>query len=115
MNIIEKFRAWKTQHPDEDYQLDEIHEFANSLDRGELLEVFEALDMPELDAPDSEGWWWFMYPDGQLFCVDIFKEDGKLFREERDGHVYLATSYNGKWMRAIVPKGFESEGEDGKK
>ena len=70
---------------------------------------------PELEQPDSEGWWWFMYPDGQLFCVDIFKEDGKLFREERDGHVYLATSYNGKWMRAIVPKGFESEGEDGKK
>jgi hypothetical protein len=42
--IIEKFRAWKLKHPDEDYQLDEIQEFVSSLDRGELLEVFEALE-----------------------------------------------------------------------
>ena len=42
--IIEKFIEWKQKHPNEDYQLDQIYDFVVSLDRGELLEVFETLE-----------------------------------------------------------------------
>jgi hypothetical protein len=42
--IVEKYRKWKEEHPEEDYQTDEIFEFANSLGRGDLVSVFEYLD-----------------------------------------------------------------------
>jgi hypothetical protein len=41
--IIEAFRKWK-EGKDEDWQYDDIFEFANSLGRGELLRVFEWLE-----------------------------------------------------------------------
>jgi len=41
--IIDKFVSWQKEHPDEDYQCDEIFEFANSLGRGDMLMVFEYL------------------------------------------------------------------------
>ena len=105
MNIIEKFRAWKTQHPDEDYQLDEIHEFANSLDRGELLEVFEALDMPELDAPTGPGWWWHESLMGHIACyyVDKYDNEDGLFAYTVNGMTPVE-SFMGKWVKAITPK-----------
>lgn len=41
--VIQKFRAWKKEHPDEDYQYDEIHEFIAKLSRGELLSFFDSV------------------------------------------------------------------------
>lgn len=41
--IIEKFRKWK-YGKDEDYQVDEIGEFVNSLSRGDLLMIFEMIE-----------------------------------------------------------------------
>ena len=41
--IIQRYKSWKAEHPDEDYQYDEIHEFITGLSRGELCEVFESL------------------------------------------------------------------------
>lgn len=40
-DIINKYNAWKTEHPNEDYQLDEINEFYSGLDRSEKVEIME--------------------------------------------------------------------------
>lgn len=60
-----KFQAWKQQHSDDPgYCYDEIQEFASSLSRGELLEVFEWLEtsypivVPEQVDREKEA---FMY------------------------------------------------------
>jgi len=42
--IVLKFRKWKKENPDEEYQYDEIHDFISGLKRGELLKLFEYLD-----------------------------------------------------------------------
>jgi hypothetical protein len=39
IQILEKYKKWKIDHPDEDYQCDEIFEFIES--RGDLYEVME--------------------------------------------------------------------------
>ena len=39
--VIKKYQEWKKQHPDEDYQYDEIHEFFANLSRGEMLSFME--------------------------------------------------------------------------
>lgn len=45
LKTIEKFRKWKEEHPDEDYQYDEIFDFVDGeLSRGELLSTFEWLE-----------------------------------------------------------------------
>ncbi len=51
--IIKAYKEWKTEHPDEDYQYDEIHNFMASIGRGGQYEVMESLvlifnKMPEL-------------------------------------------------------------------
>lgn len=40
-DVAEKFRQWKKEHPNEDYQLDEILEFSSSLSRDEILRTLE--------------------------------------------------------------------------
>ena len=42
--IIKKFKGWKVNHPDKDYQYYDIHDFVYELSRGELLEVFEHIE-----------------------------------------------------------------------
>lgn len=43
MDVVKKYKEWKSAHPDEDYQYDEIHDFISDLTRGDLVYVFEAL------------------------------------------------------------------------
>lgn len=52
MSPIEKYLDWKSKH-DEDYQYDEIHDFANGLSRGELQCVFEIALASEKDALEA--------------------------------------------------------------
>lgn len=41
--IVLKYIKWKEAHPNEDYQYDEIHEFTNTLYRGDLIDIMESL------------------------------------------------------------------------
>jgi hypothetical protein len=43
-SCINEYRKWKRENPDEGYQYDEIHDFANGLSRGELQELLEYAD-----------------------------------------------------------------------
>lgn len=62
------------------------------------------LNPPELDKPDSEGWWWFEgrmcalgvwydYADG--IFVKVYKEDLASFNQK---------AWEGKWSKAVVPE-----------
>ncbi|MDD4972583.1 MAG: hypothetical protein PHT07_24390 [Paludibacter sp.] len=47
--IIELFKRWKCDK-DEEYRHNEIHEFVNTLSRGDLLIVFENLETQKEDS-----------------------------------------------------------------
>jgi len=49
--IIESFKKWK-HGKNEDYQRDEIKDFANKLDSGDLLSLFETIENHEKDLKD---------------------------------------------------------------
>lgn len=40
-SAVAKYKKWKEQNPDEDYQYDEIMDFVASISRGDVLDVFE--------------------------------------------------------------------------
>lgn len=42
--LIKRYKAWKKENPDEDYQYDEVHEFIADLSRGEQLSMMESLE-----------------------------------------------------------------------
>ena len=41
MQIVKDYIQWKLDHPDEDYQYDEIHGFLEDYSRGELQGLLE--------------------------------------------------------------------------
>jgi hypothetical protein len=43
-DIVNRFRAWKNDNPDEDYQYDEIHDFVSDISRGELIAFLEEIE-----------------------------------------------------------------------
>ncbi len=43
-NIVAKYKKWKEEHPDLDYQYDEILEFVSELRRDELHKIFETIE-----------------------------------------------------------------------
>ena len=43
MSTIEKYKEWKQDFPDEDYQRDQIHEFFADLTRGEMYSFMEGI------------------------------------------------------------------------
>ena len=43
--IIQKWKAWKKEHPDKDYQYDEIYNFVDGeLSRGELVRILDFVE-----------------------------------------------------------------------
>lgn len=42
--IVNQYKQWKQEHPDPDYQYDEMHDFIAQLSRGDLQDVFEYLE-----------------------------------------------------------------------
>ncbi len=41
--LILKFKKWKKENPDEDYQYDEIFEFVDSLSRGDVISFLDLI------------------------------------------------------------------------
>jgi hypothetical protein len=42
--IVENYKKWKSDHPNEDYQIDEINEFYSKLDRSDKVQIMEFLE-----------------------------------------------------------------------
>lgn len=55
--IVEKYKKWKAEYPDEDYQYDQIFEFMAGLSRGEMQDVFEFIEKQQglFEGDDNEG------------------------------------------------------------
>lgn len=43
-DVIEKFKQWRADNPDESYQYDEIHEFLANLTRSEMMDFMLSVD-----------------------------------------------------------------------
>jgi hypothetical protein len=43
LQVVKEFKRWQEKHPDEDYQMDEIHDFISSVGRGNLHSLFAGL------------------------------------------------------------------------
>jgi len=70
-----------------------------------VVEAINASEPPELDAPDSEGWWWHESLMGHIACyyVDKYDNEDGLFAYTVNGMTPVE-SFMGKWVKAITPK-----------
>jgi len=71
-----------------------------------IINTIKASDPPGLGAPDSEGWWWFLFkrcnPEIHLIGKDSF---GNLVGKQDNAPDYDVKSWDGKWIKVIMPKG----------
>ena len=102
---------------------EELIEKINALEghvffKDDIIELIKACEPQELDAPDSDGWWWFRnlnrshpFPFNTLICVKLLhlnvqNPNSFVFfynNNEYETHNYTGIG-EGKWQRAIVPK-----------
>jgi hypothetical protein len=71
------------------------------------IEVIKSGEPPELDAPNEEGWWWLKnYGAYKIMCVEVFEYNDALYVELFCIQMPIEElKGNGKWIRAIMPKG----------
>lgn len=50
MKIVEEYKQWKLDNPDEGYQYDEIREFLANYDRGDLQSLLEFAEELQVKA-----------------------------------------------------------------
>lgn len=70
----------------------------------DIIEVIKASEPPELDAPDSEGWWWNTREFAgriMIACVEVEEANAE---GEFDYPVRYDRGKDIKWQKAIVPQ-----------
>ena len=71
-----------------------------------VVEAINASEPPELDAPDSDGWWWYCPPKSPPHMNYIAKDSkGDFVGKEDNAPDYDISSWEGKWVKAIMPRG----------
>lgn len=58
-----------------------------------------------IDKPDSDGWWWILFRNGELEARYLTKVDGRKYYGVKDtGLITQDVVYcNTKWHKAVVP------------
>ena len=70
-----------------------------------VVEAINASEPPELDAPDSDGWWWLKYGTEDIDAKRVVLIGSELLVDEgMDRGNYDLRHYHGKWIKAITPK-----------
>ena len=70
--------------------------------KDDIIELIKACEPQELDAPDSEGWWWIKLIGSDVcYCVELV--EGLIFWECGVRFNWQDVD-NCKWIKAITPK-----------